>query len=295
MQVFTYHLKGDRGIWLIIALLTLISVLAVYTSTSGLAFQQREGSTEYYLLKHVALMALGLLMMFLVHRIDYRAFARFANLLLAISALLLFYTLFQGQAAEVNEARRWIRVFGLSFQPSDLAKFSLMIYLAKVLTQRQNLIKDFRRSFVPTILPVFVICGLIAPHNLSTAMVLMFTSFILMFIAGINSRHMLGLMLSGLLLATVAIYGNIFKRSATWQHRIENWWAGQPNNDEQFQREQANMAIATSGFLGKGAGKSVQRHYLPQAYSDFVYAIIIEEYGLLGGVVVLALYILLMI
>jgi cell division protein FtsW len=291
------YLRGDRGIWLIIALLTLVSVLAVYSTTGALAFRRQDGDTEHYLLRHMLFLALGLFLIYLVHKIDYKTFARFANVFMVISALLLLYTLLQGAQAEVNEARRWIHLFGQSFQPSDFAKFSLMIYLAKVLTHKQDVIKDFRKSFVPAILPVFVICGLIAPANLSTAVLLFLVSLILMFISGISTRHLAMLIAGGLLLVVLLVSTNLFKRAETWRSRLADYTTRLWSSDYQpsYQVQQSNIAIATGGFLGKGAGKSVQRHYLPHPYSDFVYAIIIEEYGLLGGMIVLALYIFLMI
>ncbi|MBX3102691.1 MAG: FtsW/RodA/SpoVE family cell cycle protein [Bacteroidetes bacterium] len=296
-QSVQQYLRGDRGIWLIIALLTLVSVLAVYSTTGALAFRRQDGDTEYYLFRHIIFICLGLLLIYFVHKIDYRLFARFANLLMVISGLLLVYTLLQGAQAEVNEARRWIHIFGQSFQPSDLAKFSLMVYLAKVLTQKQDYIKDFRTSFVPTILPVFVICGLIAPANLSTAILMFMVSLILMFISGISTRHLMLLVASGAVFVILLVSTNLFKRAETWRNRLFDYVTRVASSDYQpsYQVQQSNIAIATGGFLGKGAGKSVQRHYLPHPYSDFVYAIIVEEYGLLGGMIVLALYIMLMI
>jgi len=295
MNWLLLRLKGDRGIWLVIIILMLISTLAVYSSTSALAFRLQDGNTEYYLLKHLMLLVAGFTVMFFVHRMNYRWFGRISNFLLLLSIALLTYTLFQGQESKINEASRWITILGQSFQPSDLAKFSLMIYLAKALTQRQETIKSFYKSFVPTIAPVLLICGLIAPYNLSTALLIFITSIVLMYIAGIQLRQILGFFVIGFI--GVFILFMTVDRAATWNTRLADYRERlfNDNYEPNYQTVQSNIAIASGGFLGNGAGKSVQRNFLPQPYSDFVYAIIIEEYGFLGGLVVLALYLILLI
>jgi len=294
LQTLLSRLRGDRGIWLVIVLLSLISTLAVYSSSSSLAFRFQGGNTEYYLIKHVVLMALGFVVMYVTHQLDYRFFARISLILLLVSALLLAYVLLFGQRDEINGASRWISVFGQSFQPSDLAKFSLMIYLARLLTENQADIKDFYRGFLPGISWVLIICGLIGPSNLSTALLVFGVSLILMLIAGVSLRHIGGLVLIGVV--GIGLLFATAKRAETWKNRLRDYAAAwtDPNYEPQYQVKQAYIAIATGGVLGQGAGKSAQRHYLPESYSDFVYAIIIEEYGLVGGLVVLALYLILL-
>lgn len=288
------HLHGDKGIWLVVFLLSLISLLAVYTSTSSLAFRFQRGNTEHYLLWHAFLLALGLGVMYVTHLFDYRFFARISLLLLVVSVMLLILVQFSGASYDSRSAARWFNVFGLSFQPSDLAKFSLIIYLARLLTERQSEIKDFYRGFLPAIFWTLLICGLIAPSDLSSAMLLFFCSLILMFVAGVSMRYIGGLVLAGMLGLFVLV--NTAERAGTWNSRMDDYIASwtDPDYQPRYQVQQANIAIATGGTIGKGAGKSTQRNYLPESYSDFVYAIIIEEYGLLGGVVVLLLYLILL-
>lgn len=289
-------LEGDRGIWLSILLLSAISALAVYSSTSELALRFRDGHAEYYLTKHLTLMFIAWVVMYFVHKFDYRVFARFGYLLLFITIILLVYTLSQGEKAEIHEANRWISLFGQSFQPSDLAKLSLMIFLARILTEKQDIIKDFRRGFLPIIFWVCIICGLIAPANLSTAVLIFSTSLLIMYVAGVNTRHILGLLIIGLIGVTVLMF--TVKRGKTWQNRLHDYVGRymDPEYEPNYQTQQANIAIASGGVMGKGIGKSQQRNFLPHPYSDFVFAIIIEEYGLiLGGGGLLLLYLTILI
>ncbi len=284
-------LKGDKIIWIVIFLLSLISILAVYSASSTLAFRMKGGNTESYLLRHTILLILGVVIVYAVHLINYRIFAKVTNTLLLISVPLLMYTVVSGK--EVNEASRWINVFGQSFQPSDLAKIALIMYLAKLLTLRQGVIKDFTEGFLPAIFWVCIICGLIAPTNLSTALVLFAASLVIMFISGVEIKYIGLLVLIGLF-GLLLLFATA-KRASTWNSRLKAYkeqLVASPDGsyDGSYQALQSNIAVATGGIFGKGAGRSVQRNYLPLAFSDFVYAIIIEEYGMLGGIVVLCLY-----
>lgn len=290
-----YRLKGDKILWIIVFLLSLVSMLAVYSSASSLAFRMKGGNTESYLLRHTLLLALGFLVMYVVHLLDYRIFAKITNALLLISVPLLLYTTISGR--EVNEASRWISVWGQSFQPSDLAKIALVMYLAKLLTLRQGVIKDFTEGFLPGIFWVSIICGLIAPTNLSTAIVLFSASLLIMFIAGVELKYVGLLILVGMF--GVFLLFSTAKRASTWKSRLKAYQEQLFTHDDgkyegNYQALQSNIAIATGGLFGNGAGKSLQRNYLPLAFSDFVYAIIIEEYGLLGGMLVLMLYLLML-
>jgi cell division protein FtsW len=287
-----HRLKGDKIIWILTIVIGLISVLAVYSASSALAFREMEGDVEFYVVKHAILLVIGLVVMFVVHLLDYRIFARLTNLLLILTIPLLLYTIIRG--SEINEAARWITIFGQSFQPSDLAKLTLMIYLAKLLTQRQDVIRDFTEGFLPALFWVTVICGLIAPSDLSTAALMFIASLMVMFVAGVELKY-LGV------LVVVAIMGfgilvKTAKRSSTWEARWDDYatrWVDS-EYDGNFQTVQSHIAISTGGFIGKGVGKSSQRNFLPGANADFVFAIIVEEYGLIGGTLVIGLYLLLL-
>ena len=287
------HLKGDRIIWIVVLLLSLFSLLAVYSSTGTLAYKYQSGNTEYYLFKHLGLMAFGLVLMFLSHLVDYRLYARISKLAIWVVVPLLMYTLAKG--TNLNEASRWITlpVINITFQTSDMAKLVLIIYMARLLSRKQGDIKNFRESFVPIIVPVVGICMLIAPANLSTAAILFSTCLLIMFIGRVSLKHI------GILLATGVLALSMFilvskalhlgGRVQTWENRIERF-SGGGDPDENFQADEAKIAIAGGGVLGRGPGNSIQRNFLPHPYSDFIYAVIIEEYGLWGGFFVVMLY-----
>jgi len=298
------RVKGDPWIWTIVILMSIFGLLAVYSSTGTLAFKQQAGNTEFYLLKQLIFILLGLGLMWLCHLLDYRYYSRISQLLLYLSFPLLFYTLFFG--VEINDARRWIAIpgTGLTFQTSDLAKLALIMYVARFLSKRQDDISDFRKAFVPILMSVSFICVLIAPANLSTALVLFSTCLLLMFIGRIPIKYLLLVGVSGIVLFLIAasVVLNMPEdrvkgtgRLGTWKTRIESFM---DNKDEvqgdDFQTVQAKIAIANGGFVGQGPGNSTQRNFLPSPYADFIYAIIIEEYGMIGGGFVLFLYLLLL-
>lgn len=296
MQALSWiQLKGDKGIWIIIFLLSLISLLAVYSSSNILNVRFGENSTEFYFLKHSILLGVGLVSMYFIHRMDYRIFAKLSNILMAVSLVLLAYTLFQPVENEVNQASRWVRIFGQSFQPSDLAKFSIVIFVAKWLALQQSVIKDFRKGFLPILVFVLAICGFIAPANLSTALLIFSACFALMFVSGVQSKYLLSLVLIGII--GLFLLFKYSSRRETWEKRAKEYYlrVTNPEASPHYQTIQSNIAIAGGGIIGRGAGKSVQRNFLPHPYSDFIYAIIIEEYGLLGGLFVLGLYLFLLI
>lgn len=278
-------------IWITVFLLFLISILAVSSSTSGIAFRMSGGDIGSHVIKHVLTLIIGAGIMFVVHRLDYRVIGRVSTVLLLLTIPLLLYTIIRG--AEVNEAARWIRVFGQSFQPSDLAKLTLAVYLAKLLAMRQDVIKDFYEGFLPALFWVSVICGLIAPEDLSTAILMFISSVIVMFIAGVDMKH-IGLLVLVAILG-LGILGNTAKRSTTWESRWSDYYHRITDSEYRpnAQTTQSHIAFATAGLFGKGAGKSAQRNFIPHAHADFVFAVIVEEYGLIGGVVVILLYLLL--
>lgn len=289
----TLKLRGDRTIWLIVGILTLLSMMVVYSATGTLAYKARGGNTEYFLLKHGALALFGLYVMYLAHRVPHRYFSRMAQIGLWLSIPLLIYTLVKGTS--LNEASRWITIpiINQTFQSSDLAKLTLIMYLARILAKRQDDIKNFRQAFLPAIVPVGIVCMLIAPANLSTAMLVFFTSLMVMFIGRISLRQIaLMLVVGGLVLSSFVFvsYQAGWFRSKTWVSRVENFIAPAGEQPEVFQTQQAKIAIATGGLVGKGPGNSTQRNFLPHPYSDFIYATVIEEYGLIGGGFVMLLY-----
>ena len=286
------RLKGDKIIWITIFLLALIGVLAIYSASSSLAFRTIGNNTEYFIFTHLVQLCMGLSIMYIVHLINYRLFARVSNFLLLFTIPLLVYTITQG--SEINEAARWITIFGQSFQPSELAKLALVIFLAKLLTQKQDVIKDFNEGFLPALFWVTVVCGLIAPSDLSTAGLIFFASIMIMFVAGVDVKY-LGLLGIVGIFALFILFGTA-KRADTWRTRIDDYVEriSNPEYDANYQTKQANIAIASGGIFGKGVGKSTQRNFLPHAHADFVYAIIVEEYGLFGGITVLILYLILL-
>jgi cell division protein FtsW len=303
--------KGDRVIWGIVVILTLISLLVVYSSTGSLAYKYSK-STESYLFKQFAFIILGILLIYFAHRVNYTIYARVAKILFLVSIPLMIYTLFFG--ARINDGSRWIKlpVINMTMQTSDLAKLALFMYLSLQLSRKQNVIKDFKKGFLPIVIPVVIICALIAPANLSTALLVGATSFMLMFIGRVNTKHLLmsiGIALIPIiLLFTIAVstYDKTTHKSKelpaifdagrvkTWVSRIQTFVYSnkETDNEKLYQVNQAKIAIANGGWLGKGPGNSEARNFLPHSYSDFIYAIIIEEYGFMGAAFMVFIYLL---
>ena len=303
--------KGDRVIWALVIILTLVSLLVVYSSTGSLAYKLSR-STESYLFKQFAFIILGVIIIYFAHRVNYTIYSRVALILFLVSIPLLIYTYFFG--ATFNEGSRWIKlpVINLTFQTSDLAKLALFMYISRQLSKKQNVIKDFKKGFLPLIIPVAVICLLIAPANLSTAVLVAGTSLMLMFIGRVNSKHILCTIGLGLipiiLLFTLAVkyYDKEEHKSKdlpaflsagrvpTWISRIQTFiYSGKDDaNEKSYQINQAKIAIASGGWVGRGPGNSNARNFLPHSYSDFIFAIILEEYGLLGGTFIVFIYLL---
>ncbi|TAH24932.1 MAG: cell division protein FtsW [Cytophagales bacterium] len=282
---FDKHLKGDPVIWAIIIVFSILSILVVYSATGSLAYKKMQGNTEYYLLKHSLLVFLSLGFMWLAHKVNYKYFSKLSRLGLWISVPLLLIAFKLG--ANINDANRWIiiPIINQSFQPSDFAKLALITNLASMLAKRQNNIEDIKESFLPIVLWSGAICGLIALSNLSTAMILFATCLLLMFIGRVPLKYLAMLVVSGILIGTLALLAG--QRLGTAVSRLDNFFN---SSEVPFQAEQSYIAIATGGIFGKGPGKSDQRNFLPHSYSDFIYSIIIEEYGFIGGVVVVFLY-----
>ncbi len=296
MQSILKNIKGDRTIWVVVVLLYIVSILAVYSSTGTLAYRFRAGNTEYYLIKHAIVTAFGLGLMYLSHKIRYPYYSRISQLALFIAIPLLLFTLVRGTA--IHEAQRWITLplVNLSFQSSDFAKLALIMYLARLITRKQDVIKDLHKGFIPMTIPVLIICALILPANFSTAAMLFATCMVLMFIGRVRLRYIMGLAGAGLVaLALFILVVSTLPQSGrveTWSNRITSFTNKEESDN--YQAEQAKIAIASGGIVGKLPGNSTQRNFLPQAYSDFIYAIIIEEYGLAGGFIVLLFYLILL-
>ncbi len=309
--------KGDKVIWALVVLLALISLLAVYSATGSLAYKNYKGNTEVYLFKQVAFIVFGILVVYFAHLVNYTIYSKVAQILFLLSIPLLAYTLFFG--VRMNEGSRWIRlpIINLTMQTSDLAKLALFMYLARLLSKKQNVIKDFKKGFLPVVAPVAITCMLIAPANLSTALLLGASCMLLLFIGRARTKHLL--MVAGIAMVPILILigaaiirhssagsseelaadnvkkqsGGLFGRVDTWIGRVENFIYGgkDADADDMYQVNQAKIAIAKGGILGVGPGNSTTRDYLPQAYNDFIFAIIIEEYGLLGGAFIVFIYV----
>jgi len=296
----TIKFKGDKVIWMLVVVLSAISLLAIYSSTSSLAWREHNGNTEYYLLRQFVIVVLGLLIMFAIHRVKYIYFSRVAQILFYVSVLLLVVTLFFGP--EINGARRYllINIPGLgmlTFQTSDMAKLALMMYLARWLAKNQEEIGDFKKGFIRVIVPIIVVCGLILPSNFSTAAMLFVGSLGILFIGRASIKHigaLIGIGILGLfsLLSIAKYQPELMPRATTWYNRAVQYFSN--DSEPSYQVTISKMAIAGGRYGGKMPGNSTLRNFLPHSYSDFVYAIIIEEYGIIGGGIMVLIFIMLM-
>jgi cell division protein FtsW len=305
--------RGDKVIWALVLLLVLISLLVVYSATGSLAYKMYKGNTEVYLFKQIAFIAIGFCIIYFAHRVNYTIYSKVAKIMFLLSIPLLLYTLVFG--VRLNEGSRWIRlpILNMTMQTSDLAKLALFMFLARLLSRKQNKIKDFKKGFLPVMLPVAVTCMLIAPANLSTALLLGASCMLLLFIGRVSGKHFLltvgvaCIPIFFLIMAAVIKHksggddevtvkkekgSKLFGRVDTWISRVENFMYGnkEEDNDNLYQVNQAKIAIANGGVFGRGPGNSMQRNFLPQAYNDFIYAIIIEEYGLFGALFIIFVY-----
>ncbi|MES2378023.1 MAG: FtsW/RodA/SpoVE family cell cycle protein [Bacteroidota bacterium] len=292
MNTILHNIKGDRWIWLIVILLSLISLLSVYSAIGSLAYKRGVG-VESILMKHLAMIVGGIILMYISHKLDYRYYSGISKLLMYITIPLLLYTLLFG--SHVNDASRWIAIpgTGLSFQTSDLAKLALITFLARSLSRKQENIKDVKQSFIPIMGAVCSVFILIALANLSTALMLFGVSVLLLIIGRISIKQIAITCLAGAILLTGVIF--LGPRRKTYTSRIHTYLHPEAANpDKSFQADHAKIAIATGGVFGKGPGKSSEVNYLPEAYSDEIYAIIVEEYGLVGGIVLIGIYLFLL-
>ncbi len=297
MTEFFKNIKGDRTIWAIIGALALFSFLPVYSASTNLVYVAGKGTTLGYLMKHALLLVLGFGIVYATHKIPYRYFSGLSVLILPVVILLLVYTLAQGTVIEGANASRWIRIpfVGIGFQTSTLASVILMIYVARYLSRNKEKEILFKESILYLWVPVGVVLALILPANFSTTAISFAMILILCFLGGYPVKYLAGIVGAGILvLALFVLSARAFpdamknSRVGTWTSRIENFASG--NEEDNYQAEKAKIAIASGEIYGKGPGKSVQKNFLPQSSSDFIYAIIGEEFGLLGAIMIIILY-----
>ncbi|WP_432707969.1 FtsW/RodA/SpoVE family cell cycle protein [Pedobacter sp.] len=285
--------KGDRWIWLIIILLSLISILAVYSATGTLAYKHGEAVEKLLLTKHVIFVIMGIGMIYISHLLDYKYYAGISKVLMIVTIPLLLYTLLFG--ASLNEASRWVKIpiIGLTFQTSDLAKLALITFLARMLTRKQEHIKDVKSAFMPIMGSVLVVFILIALANLSTALMLFGVSILLLIIGRISIKQIAIVCAGGFVLLMFVFF--LGPRRDTYKSRINSYLHPElQHSDKTYQADQAKIALASGGVFGQGPGNSIQRNFLPHPYSDFIFAIIVEEYGLIGALTVIVLYLVLL-
>lgn len=300
MKSIFKQLKGDKTIWAIVAILALFSFMPVFSASTNLVYVVGKGSTMGYLLKHMVLVIMGFVIIYIVHRIPYRYFSGGSVLMIPVVVMLLIFTLAQGTLIGGENASRWIRIpfVGIGFQTSTLAGVVLMVYVARYLAKNRDKNIDFKESLIQFWLPIGLVLMLILPANFSTTAIIFSMILVMSFIGGYPLKYLgyiVGIGVFSLVffvLIVKAFPDAMPNRVQTWQSRIENFAAN--DGKESYQVEKAKIAIATGGVVGKGPGKSVQKNFLPQSTSDFIYAIIIEEFGLIGGVLIVSIYFLLL-
>ncbi len=298
MNKFLINIKGDKPLWVVFILLASFSFLPVYSSASNLAYLYGDGNTFSYLFKHFIHLSLGFFLMYMVHKIPYRYFRGISILMIPVILVLLAYTIFQPSISEsMTNSNRWIRIpiVGFGFQPSTLASIIILIYVARYLSKIKDKLITFSQSILPLWVPVFLTISLILPANFSTSAILFSMVMLLCFLGGYPLKYLMGILFSAVILFSIFIlsvkaYPDLFpNRVDTWKSRVENF-VDSKETKSNYQIEKAKIAIATGGIRGLGPGKSVQKNFLPQSSSDFIYAIIVEEYGLIGGLALLLLY-----
>ena len=293
------ELRGDRVIWAIVVLLAIISMVSVFSSAATLAYSERAGEVSYYLIKHGVILGFGLVVIYVCHLLAYTKFSRWAPGMLVVAFVLLLLTMWLGPV--INNSQRWLEVpfIKLTFQTSDFAKLALIVFVARSIGSKQDVIKDFKEAFVPIILPVLGICILIAMNDLSAALMLFLICILMMIVGRVALQYVLMLILLGISVFSLMVmlgskYPDLLPRASTWEKRIETFVnPSAASTDDRYQITKAQIAMANGGVFGVGPGNSTQRNYVPYAYADFIYAIIVEEYGVIGGIALILLYLLL--
>ena len=295
------NIKGDKTIWAVVSLLALFSFLPVYSSSSNLAYLYGDGNTFKFLLKHLTHLILGFVILYGVHKVPYNYFKGLSVITLPIVIILLIITITQGVTIDGANASRWIRIpiVGVTFQSSTLASVVLLTYIARYLSKIKDNTITFKESVLPLWVPVFLVLILILPANLSTAAIIFSMVIVLIFIGGYPVKYLLIILFTSLMFLSFFIvsakaFPNVFpNRVDTWISRIDNFFDGE-KTEADYQIEKAKIAIASGGITGLGPGKSIQKNFLPQSSSDFIYAIIVEEFGLVGSFTLMFLYMLLL-
>ena len=295
------HIKGDKTIWAVVSLLALFSFLPVYSSSSNLAYLYGDGNTLKFLLKHFAHLVLGFVILYGVHKVPYHYFKGLSVIALPIALILLVVTITQGTTIEGANASRWIRIpfVGFTFQSSTLASVVLLTYVARYLARIKDKMVTFKETLLPLWVPIFLVLALILPANFSTAAIIFSMISILVFIGGYPIKYLLIILFAGALFLTLFVvsakaFPSLFpNRVDTWMSRIDNFTDGE-ETEADYQIDKAKAAIASGGITGLGPGKSIQKNFLPQSSSDFIYAIIVEEFGLVGSLFLMFLYMLLL-
>ena len=297
MKTVFDNIKGDRIIWAIAALLAIFSFLPVYSAASNLAYIGSGSNTFSYFIKHFVHLFLGFSIIYGVHKIPYRYFRGLSMVMIPVVLILLIITMLQSATIGGANASRWIRVpiVGFTFQPSTLAALVLMVYVARYLSKVKDEIISFRESVLPLWLPVFIVLALILPANFSTAALIFLMVILLTYVGGYPLKYLSiiigsGVVVLALFVLTAKAFPDLMpNRVDTWSSRISSFIDSKVTQED-YQIEKAKIAIATGGLQGLGPGKSIQKNFLPQSSSDFIFAIIIEEYGLIGGILLLILY-----
>jgi cell division protein FtsW len=295
------HIKGDKTIWAVVSLLAIFSFLPVYSSSSNLAYLYGDGNTFKFLLKHLTHLILGFVILYGVHKVPYNYFKGLSVISLPIVIILLIITITQGVTIDGANASRWVRIpiVGVTFQSSTLASVVLLTYIARYLSKIKDNTITFKESVLPLWVPVFLVLTLILPANLSTAAIIFFMVIVLIFIGGYPVKYLLIILFTSLMflsffIVSVKAFPNVFpNRVDTWMSRIDNFFDGE-KTEADYQIEKAKIAIASGGITGLGPGKSIQKNFLPQSSSDFIYAVIVEEFGLVGSFTLMFLYMLLL-
>ena len=297
MKTVFDKIKGDRIIWAIAALLAIFSFLPVYSAASNLAYVGSGSNTFSYFIKHFVHLFLGFSIIYGIHKIPYRYFRGLSMVMIPVVLILLIITMLQGATIGGANASRWIRVpiVVFAFQPSTLAALVLMVYVARYLSKIKDKIITIKGSILPLWLPVFIVLALILPANFSTAAIIFSMVVLLTYVGGYPFKYLSiiigsGVVVLALFVLTAKAFPNLIpNRVDTWTSRISSFVDSEVTQED-YQIEKAKIAIATGGVKGLGPGKSIQKNFLPQSSSDFIFAIIIEEYGLIGGMVLLILY-----
>ncbi len=301
--MITDKIKGDKVIWTIAILLSILSLLAVYSSTGLLAYLKQDGNTEYYLFKQFVIIICGFALMYFIHLINYVKFEKIVHVFLVLAIILLVMTMLFGP--EINYAKRYLKIpgTGLTFQTSDFAKLAIIMFIARFLVVNKEKIKSLKGAFIPIVIPILLVCGLILPEDLSTSVSIFLVCLCLLFFAQVPIKYIAYLCLIGIAIISILFIVShyypdpepdnpnshtLLKRVGTWKSRILTFF--QPGEEEHQQVFHAKIAVASGGLLGKMPGNSTQKFFVPHPYSDFVYAIIIEEYGLAGGTVIMLLF-----